>query len=121
MSLAANKQTYDLILGKKWCYGHKAILDCYINTGTFQRKKRNLIRKAIHGKDLWLISVNALTKDVVQGNTLFKVALITSLTDNYDAKPMSEELQEQISKFKNVFSRQTTKGTSTKTRPRLQH
>ena len=31
MRIVANTQTYDLILGMKWCYGHRDILDCYTN------------------------------------------------------------------------------------------
>ena len=31
MRLVANQQNYDVILGKKWCNNHKAVLDCETN------------------------------------------------------------------------------------------
>ena len=103
MRLSANKQTYDLILSIKWCYDHRAILDFYTNTVTFQHKETRFFVKATHAKDPGLISVNALTKDALQGHALFSVALKTSTSDKRDAKSLPKDLQELIFEFKDVL------------------
>ena len=75
MRLLANVQTYDLILGKKWCYEHKAILDRCTYEVCFSHKGEVFTMLSTKPKDPRFVSLNGITKDVLKGHALFAVVI----------------------------------------------
>ena len=110
LRFAANKQTYDLILGKKWCYDHKVILDCYTNQVSFKHKNRTFVLEATHAKDPGLVSVNMITKDALRGNPLYSVILKTTEMEHNAKSHLPNELKSLIEEFSDVFPDKLPKG-----------
>lgn len=110
MRLVANAQTYDLILGKKWCYEHRAILDCYTNEVHFTHKGKVFKIHATDPKDPGLVSVNAISRDVLKGHPLFAIVVRDQLHRKPAERPKNDPLENLLSMYQDVFPDKLPKG-----------
>ena len=109
MRLVANPQSHDVILGKKWCSNHKALLNCGNNQIDFWYKgQKHTIstRPLIQIKE---VSVNSISRDFVSGYPMI-ATIFQEVRNNLDKKKYHPGIKALLEKYKDVFPDELPKG-----------
>ncbi len=106
MRFASNPLNYDVILGREWTSKHHAIINCYTNEITFERKEKAHTIVAGRPKNHSLVSVNAIKKDHDQIYPLYAVVLrkIEETNQEISEKNRAQDVQRILQEYKDVFS-----------------
>ena len=108
MRLVSNPQSHDVILGKKWCYNHKAKLDCETNEVTFCYKDRRLKIRAVPPIPMEEVSINSITKDFKIGCPMFTAILRES--KDQSTNKQHPDIEKLLLKYKDVFPNELPDG-----------
>ena len=101
MRLVANPQNHDVILGKKWCSNHKALLDCDTNEIIFCHKNSKHKIHAVPQVPMKEVNANCITKDFKVGCPMYTAILREPRDDSTNKQHPDVEVL--LTKYKDVF------------------
>ena len=108
MRLVANPQNHDVILGKKWCSNHRAVLNCDNNDIQFWFKKTQYHITAKPLVPLKSVTINNITRDHKSGYPVY-AAILREVREDFQGK-VHPEIQALLSKYNDVFPDELPKG-----------
>ena len=108
MRLVANPQNHDVILGKKWCSNHKAVLDCNTNEIDFCYKNKSFKILAKPPIPLKSVNVNNITRDYKLGFPMFATILREVRGDTKGRR--HPDIEALLSKYMDVFPEELPEG-----------
>ena len=109
MNLVVTKSHYDLVLGEKWLYEHRAKSDCHTNEVDFWHKNKAFRIHARNKQSTKQISVNAITRDLKSGSQIFAVLLRTT-EKRCQRTEESINIKKLLDKYEDVFPDELPKG-----------
>ncbi len=108
MRLVANPQNHDVILGKKWCANHKAVLKCDTNEVDFCYKGKCFKVTARPLIPLKEVSINSITSDFKSGRQMY-ATFVRETKPDVIGKP-HPSIEALLGKYKDVFPEELPKG-----------
>ena len=115
MRFASIPLNYDVILGKKWAFQHKAVIDTYSNEVTFQNKGETHRVVATDPLNLHFVSANVILSHLKKSLPLCAVMIREIPVPRKEAPEMKESqvsssMQKLLQKYSDVFPEKLPKG-----------